>query len=192
LLVGLDGVNKMSKSLDNYVGITEAPSEMFGKIMSLPDRLMPSYFALTTGWSPSEVETTLASIDAGDIKPVDAKRLLARSIIDLYHGDGAGDTAQQEFDRVFRAHEKPTDIPERVIAATEFVDDGGIRFARALALAGLVSSNKDGRRMIEQGAVRCNDERVNDPDAVCTVDTLDGATLQVGRRQWALIRVDNT
>lgn len=188
LLVGLDGVNKMSKSLDNYVGITEAPNEMFGKLMSISDALMPSYFTLTTGWAPDRIDSTLVELTSGALKPNAAKRMLARAVIDCYHGDGAGAAAEAEFDRVFKAHARPTDIAEHVVARTEF-DGDGIRLAKVLALCGLVASNKEGRRMIEQGGVRCNDEKISDPDCVMTGDALDGVTLQVGRRNWAVVRV---
>src|SRR6478672_8520462 len=90
LLEGLDGVNKMSKSLGNYVGIAEPPAEQFGKLMSLPDELMPRYFLLTTGWHPDRVDEVARALAGGSLRPVEAKRLLARTVVDLYHGDGAG------------------------------------------------------------------------------------------------------
>jgi len=188
LLVGLDGAEKMSKSLDNYVGITEAPNVMFGKLMSIPDDLMANYFTYATGWEPARIDDAVARLHSGETKPVEAKRMLARAVIDLYHGEGAGEQAEGEFDRVFKDHARPSDIAEHTIARGEFEGDA-LRLAKALALAGLVSSNKDGRRMIEQGAVRCNDEKVTDPDITMSPDALDGATLQVGRRNWAIVRV---
>ena len=94
VLEGLDGVNKMSKSLDNFVGIAEAPAEQFGKLLSLPDELMPRYFTLTTGWYPDRIAEVTDALADGSLKPVDAKRLLARTVVDLYHGDGAGEAAQ--------------------------------------------------------------------------------------------------
>ena len=124
LLEGLDGVQKMSKSLGNYVGITEPPAEQFGKLMSLPDPLMPRYFTLTTGWSPDQVAQTTQALQTGDLSPRDAKRLLARTVVDLYHGPGAGDTAQAEFDRVFRAHEPPSDVPDHHLVISHRRQDG--------------------------------------------------------------------
>jgi hypothetical protein len=103
----------MSKSLGNYVGIAEAPEEQFGKLMSIPDALMPRYFQLTTGWLPDQVETTLENLRRGTLSPVAAKRLLARTVVDLYHGDGAGEQAEAEFDRVFKDHAVPSDVEER-------------------------------------------------------------------------------
>jgi tyrosyl-tRNA synthetase len=100
LLEGTDGVQKMSKSLGNYVGISEPPGDQFGKVLSIPDELMPKYFTLTTGWHPDRIDEVCAALVAGELAPVDAKRLLARTVVDLYHGEGAGEAAEAEFDRV--------------------------------------------------------------------------------------------
>jgi len=187
LLEGLDGVQKMSKSLGNYIGVAEAPPEQFGKLMSLPDDLMPRYFLLTTGWHPDRVDEVVGALDSGAMRPVEAKRLLARTVVDLYHGDGAGQAAEAEFDKVFRAHEAPTDMPEHVLDASEAID-GRLRLATVLRQAGLVTSNKEGGRKIAEGSVKVEGDVVRDPDASYTPDELDGVTLQMGRRHWARIR----
>ena len=187
LLEGLDGVNKMSKSLGNYVGIAEAPAEQFGKLMSLPDDLMPRYFLLTTGWHPDRVDEVTRALGEGSLRPVEAKRLLARTVVDLYHGDGAGEAAEAEFDRVFRAHDAPTEIPEHVIDVAE-AHDGRIRVANVLRQAGLVASNKEGTRSIQQGGVKLDGEVVTDPDLALTPDELDGVTLNLGKRRWVRVR----
>ncbi len=189
LLVGLDGTQKMSKSLGNYVGIAEPPSDQFGKLMSLPDGLMGQYFDLATDWSLERAEAVKRSLARGDLAPVDAKRLLARTVVDLYHGEGAGAAAEAEFDRVFRAHEVPADVPEVVIPATE-LRAGRIRVARLLALAfpKAVPSNKEGRRKIEQGGVRLDGGVVDDPDGELSGEEVDGTTLQLGRRNWARLK----
>jgi tyrosyl-tRNA synthetase len=179
LLVGLDGTEKMSKSLGNYVGITEEPAEQFGKLMSIPDELMPAYFTHAAASS---------SDDVGDLAPVEQKRALARAVVDRYHGGGAGAAAEAEFDRVFKSHDAPTDVPEHVLDASE-ARDGRIRLANVLRQSGLAASNKEARRLITQGGVRRDGEVVDDPDAECTPDELDGVTLQVGRRRWVRIRV---
>ena len=153
LLEGLDGVNKMSKSLGNYIGITEPPAEQFGKVMSIPDSLLPRYMLLATGWHPDRVEAETARLASGELHPNAAKRLLARTIVDLYHGDGAGTAAEAAFDQVFKKHEVPDDIPEFELLP-EHLMDGRIRLARLLALAGLVKSNSEGARKIAEGAVR--------------------------------------
>jgi tyrosyl-tRNA synthetase len=187
LLEGLDGVNKMSKSLGNYIGITEAPPDQFGKVMSIPDSLTPRYMLLATGWHPDQVEATTAQLASGDLHPNAAKRLLARTIVDLYHGDGAGTAAEAAFDQVFKKHEVPDDVPEVELAADQLVD-GRIRLARLLALAGLVNSNKEGARKITEGAVRLNGDRITDPDTELAPTDLGDGLLQVGRRSWARIR----
>jgi tyrosyl-tRNA synthetase len=188
LLEGTDGTQKMSKSLGNYVGVAEPPDEQFGKLMSVPDLVIPRYLELATGWHPDRVAEVLADLSAGRLEPVAAKRLMARTIVDLYHGPGAGQAAEAAFDRVFKAHETPEEVPERDVDAGEFAD-GPVRLARVLALAGLVASNKEGARMIRQGAVRQDGERVEDPDVEVDGPGIDGKVFQVGRRKWARVRV---
>ncbi len=185
LLEGLDGVQKMSKSLGNYIGIAEPPGEQFGKLMSIPDALMPRYFQLTTGWLPDQVETTLEDLRRGTLSPVAAKRLLARTVVDLYHGAGAGEQAEAEFDRVFKDHAVPSDVEEREVPASELPT----QWFRLLALVGLATSNKDARRKIEQGAVRLDQEKVTDPDQEVAAGDIDGRLMSVGKRAWAKVRV---
>jgi tyrosyl-tRNA synthetase len=190
LLEGLDGTRKMSKSLGNYVGIAEPPAEQFGKIMSIPDDLMGRYFELTTGWDADRIAAVQAEVEraeAGERNRL--KRLLARTVVDLYHEEGSGTAAEAAFDQVFRAHEAPADVAEVVIPASEF-GGGPARLVRLLALAGLVSSNKDGVRMIEQGAVRLDGEKVTDADLVLDPAGIAGRTAQVGKRRWARFSVE--
>jgi tyrosyl-tRNA synthetase len=187
LLEGLDGVNKMSKSLGNYIGITEPAADQFGKVMSIPDALLPRYMLLATGWHPDRVEAESARLASGELLPNAAKRLLARTIVDLYHGDGAGEGGEAAFDRVFKAHGAPDDIPEFELRP-EHLMDGRIRLARLLALAGLVKSNSEGARKITEGAVRLNDERITATDQELAPDQLGEGLLQVGRRAWARVR----
>jgi tyrosyl-tRNA synthetase len=187
LLEGLDGVQKMSKSLDNFIGIAEAPAQQFGKLMSLPDELMGRYLTLTTGWHPDRVGEVTGALADGSLAPVEAKRLLARTVVGLYHGEGAGAAAEAEFDRVFKAHVAPTDIPEHALDASE-ARDGRIALANVLRQSGLATSNKEARRLIAQGGVRRDGAVVTDPEATLAPDELDGATLQVGRRRWVRIR----
>jgi tyrosyl-tRNA synthetase len=188
LLEGLDGSQKMSKSLGNYVGIAEAPAEQFGKLMSIPDELMARYFLLTTGWHPDRVEEVTGALAAGELKPVEAKRLLARTVVDLYHGDGAGAGAETDFDRVFRSHDAPPEVPEFALDPAS-AHDGSVRLAAVLHGAGLVASNREGVRMIQQGAVKLDGEPVTDPELTVPVAGLDGVTVQVGKRRWARLRV---
>jgi tyrosyl-tRNA synthetase len=185
LLEGLDGVQKMSKSLGNYVGITQPPEEQFGRLMSLPDALMPRYFQLTTGWLPEQVESTLEDLRTGALSPVAGKRLLARTVVDLYHGEGAGERAEAEFDRVFKEGAVPSDVPEREVAGTDLPTP----WFRLLPLLGLAGSNKDARRKVEQGAVRLDQEKVADPEEEVTAEAVDGHLVSVGKRAWAKVKV---
>jgi tyrosyl-tRNA synthetase len=187
LLEGLDGVNKMSKSLGNYIGITEPPADQFGKVMSIPDALLPRYMRLATGWHPDRVEAETARLASGEVHPNAAKRLLARTIVDLYHGDGAGQGAEAAFDQVFKQHGVPDEVPEFELRSEHLVD-GRIRLARLLSLAGLAKSNSEGARKITEGAVRLNGERLSTPDLELAPDQLGEGLLQVGRRAWARVR----
>ncbi len=189
LLVGLDGTQKMSKSLGNYVGIAEPATEQFGKLMSLPDELMPQYFELATAWDLARAEEVRGQVERGELEPVDAKRLLARRVVDLYHGEGAGEAAQAGFDRVFRAHAEPDEISDFVIPPAE-LRDGRILLSRLLMLAfpQVVPSNKEGQRKIVQGGVKLDGEVVTDTDVHVTPTEVDGQVLQLGKRNWARLR----
>jgi tyrosyl-tRNA synthetase len=186
LLEGLDGVNKMSKSLGNYIGITEPAAEQFGKVMSIPDSLLGRYMLLATGWHPDRVEAETARLASGELHPNAGKRLLARTIVDLYHGEGAGKGAEAAFDQVYKRHEVPDDVSEFQLLPEHLVD-GRIRLARLLALAGLVPSNREGARKITEGAVRLDGERITDPGRELAPDELGDGLLQVGRRSWARV-----
>ena len=175
------------------MGIAEAPAEQYGKLLSLPDELMPRYFTLTTGWHPDRIDEVTTALADGALKPVDAKRLLARTVVDLYHGEGAGDAAQAEFDQVFRRHDVPTDMETVVIPADAAeLRDGRILLSRLLNLAfpKAVPSNKEGFRKIEQGGVRLDGEVVTDPKRSVTPAEVDGQILQMGKRNWARLRAE--
>ena len=188
LLEGLDGTQKMSKSLGNVIGISDPPHEQFGKLMRVPDQLMGRYFELTTGWPPDRVGEVTAALASHTLHPGEAKRLLARTVVDLYHGPGAGEAAEAEFDRVFKQHAPPSEIPDRMLTLAE-IGDGPVRLARVLALVGLVPSNKEGARKITQGGVRVDGERITDPNLEVVPRDLDGTVIQVGRRAWVRISV---
>ena len=186
LLEGTDGVNKMSKSLGNYVGISEPPGEQFGKIMSIPDELLERYALLTTAWHPDEIDRFTRDLTSGALKPMDAKKRVAARVVELYHGSEAALTSTDAFARVFSSGEAPEEIPELAIPAEEY-RDGLVRLARVLAVAfpTAVPSNKEGRRKIEQGGVRLDGEVVADPDVELSAEQLAGRTLQLGKRNWA-------
>jgi tyrosyl-tRNA synthetase len=186
LLEGLDGVRKMSKSFDNYVGLTEPPDEMFGKLMSLPDGLIAKYELLCTGLGATDNERVVAGLADGSIHPNAEKRRMARTIVDRYHGPGAGEGAEAAFDKVFRAHETPDDIPEVSLPA-DVATDGMVYLPKALVAAGLAASNSEGRRAIEQGGVRIDGEPVAAERLEVPVDRLVGRVVQVGRRKFAKV-----
>lgn len=186
LLEGLSGGAKMSKSLGNYVGIAEPPAEQFGKLMRIPDTLLPMYLRYTTGWPPARVDSVVRDLGAGHTHPAEAKRLLARTVCELYHGEGAGAAAEAEFDRVFREHRPPSDMPELRLGELGWAT-GRLRLAKLVAQAGLVTSNREAVRKIAEGAVRIDGTVVRDPDTEYDAAELAGKTVQVGKRAWVRV-----
>jgi tyrosyl-tRNA synthetase len=184
ILEGVDGVQRMSKSLGNYIGIDEPPREMFGKVMSIPDTLIHRYYTLCTDAAPDELERIAAELAAPGANPRDRKAALGRRIVGLYHGEEAGQAASDEFDRMFRAGEAPDDMPEVAVAA----EDGGAWIVKVLAEAGLVKSNGEARRMIKQNAVKVDGDRVSDENLALSVRS-EPYQVQVGRRSWARVTV---
>ncbi|WP_205842251.1 tyrosine--tRNA ligase [Natranaerobius trueperi] len=184
ILVGLDGEKKMSKSLGNYIGIEEKPYDMYGKTMSLPDELIVEYYTLVTDLLPEEVEKIKNDLESGK-NPRDIKMGLAREIVSLYHGDEAAKKAEGEFLRVFQKQEIPEDIPEIAISdfKDELDDEGCIKIVRLLKICELVSSNSDGKRMVKQGAVKVDGEKIQDINENIKVAT--GLIIQVGKRKFA-------
>lgn len=179
ILEGLDGVQKMSKSLGNYIGISEAPSEMYGKAMSIPDELMMRYFMLVTDMSIEEQEQLSQDLESGAAHPRDVKMKLAHTIVRLYHGEEAANFGQDEFVRVFQKHAMPTDIPEYKVAITE----EPVFVPQLLSDAGLTASNGEARRSIKAGAFKINGEKCNEEHIVLK----DGMVLQVGKRKFIKI-----
>jgi tyrosyl-tRNA synthetase len=180
LLEGLDGVQKMSKSLGNYIGINEPANDMFGKLMSISDTLMWRYFELLSFRPLGEVEALRAAVAAGR-NPRDVKFELGVEIVDRFHGAGAGQAARDEFIARFREGAVPTDVPELALA----IEAAGARLALILKEAQLVASTSAGYRMIEQGAVRIDGERVSDKEL--TLRPGGRHLLQVGKRGFAAV-----
>jgi tyrosyl-tRNA synthetase len=185
LLVGLDGEQKMSKSLGNYVGIDEIPGEQFGKLMSISDTMMPAYFQYATAWEPGRIAEVTTKLTSGEMHPNAAKRLLARTVVDLYHGEGAGTAAEAEFDRVFKEHTIPDDVPDVPIE-----NAGPQPLSKWLHAAGLATSGREAKRAVEQGSVKIDGELAGE-DRVLAPAEVDGKVLQVGRRKWARIHLDH-
>lgn len=185
LLPGLDGVQKMSKSLGNYIGITEPPKDMFGKAMSIPDDVMPLYYELATDLPADEVDRIKQRITDGTIHPMEAKKRLAFEITRLYHSAEDAQHEKDEFERVFSQRELPSDIPEIAIPKAE-LQDGKIYAPKLLTIAGMVKSNSEARRLIEQGAVTLDGERVTD---VGNISIQDGQILRAGKLRYGKIRL---
>jgi len=180
LLEGLDGVQKMSKSLGNYVGITEPPGEMFGKLMSISDDLMWRYFEVLSFRSLDDIESLRTRVEDG-MNPRDVKFELAMEIVARFHDDSAAEAAKQEFISRFREGAMPDEMPELTLEA----EGGTLGIAHLLKGAGLVSSTSEAFRMIKQGAVRIDGERVEDRSL--TIDVGSTNVYQVGRRRFARV-----
>jgi tyrosyl-tRNA synthetase len=183
LLVGTDGVQKMSQSVGNYIGITDPPDEMFGKLARVPDGLIGEYRLLTLDFfrDPTEAERVEKGLADGSLDPWAEKRRLAREVVDLYQGDGEGAAAEARFDRVHRERELPDEIPE-VAIPPEVIVEGSVYLPALLARLGLADSNSHARRLIEQGGVRLGGEPVSSDSLELPVAELRGRVLQVGRR----------
>ena len=187
LLVGLDGVKKMSKSLGNYVGIAESADVMYGKLMSLSDDMMRTYFTLCTDVALPEIDELLAASESGAANPKDVKRRLAREIITLYHDADAANAADAEWNRIHSAGQLPTDIPE-VALTPDLVQDGGVWICKILTATGMAKGTGEARRLIEQGGVSLNGEKVTNTAAQLQWDALNGAILRVGARRYARLK----
>ena len=182
LLEGLDGVQKMSKSLDNYVGITEAPNQMFGKLMSISDELMWRYFDLLSLRSSSEIARLRQSVAEGR-NPRDVKMELAGEIVGRFHGAGQKVRAQEEFLSRFSRGALPADVPTIYVS----VPDDGLSIAHMLKSAGLSMSTSEARRLIRQGGVRINQEKIGDENLLLSRGF--NAIVQVGKHRAARIRL---
>jgi len=186
LLEGLDGVQKMSKSLGNYIGIDEEPSQIYGKAMSVPDELMLKYFELATDLSNEELEALERGLKDGSVHPRDAKMKLARTFVRMYHGEEAAEAAERHFVTVFQQRALPEDIETKVLPSSELTD-GKIHIARLLTALGLQSSGSEARRSVQQGAVRLNEVKLTDPNG--EVEPKSGDIIQVGKRKFARIEI---
>lgn len=182
LLEGLDGVNKMSKSLGNYIGITDAPNDMFGKVMSVSDELMWRYFDLLSFRPLSEIKKLRQDVEAGS-NPRDVKFLLAEELITRFHSRAAAVAAQEDFITRFQKGALPDDMPELEVEGQA----GGLPIANLLKNAGLVDSTSDAFRMIQQGAVKIDGNKVEDRNVL--IEKGSSAVFQVGKRKFARVSV---
>jgi tyrosyl-tRNA synthetase len=185
LLEGTDGVQKMSQSLGNYIGITESADEMFGKLMRIPDALMVKYYRLVTDLSPWQVDEIEEALTGGTLHPAEAKRRLACHVVRMYHGEEAADRARATFDRVHKDRQLPgaMDIEEAKIPP-ECVKEGEVVWLpKLLSTLGLAASSTEARRLIAQGGVRLDGEPVATEELA--LSALQGHVIQVGRRRFA-------
>ncbi|HHC09422.1 MAG TPA: tyrosine--tRNA ligase [Actinobacteria bacterium] len=177
LLVGTDGVRKMSQSFGNYISVREEPAEMFGKVMSIPDEVMPDWFLLAAGAPREEVEQIRRGLAEGELHPGALKRELARRIVTRYHGAAAAQEAEEAFDRIFVAKDVPEEVPEHPLPPGDPVS-----LPALLVDAGLVASKSEARRLIAQGAVRIDGEKVAGEDL--RRGDLLGKVVKVGKRRF--------
>ncbi|OYD08995.1 tyrosine--tRNA ligase [Paludifilum halophilum] len=187
LLEGLDGVKKMSKSLGNYIGIEETPEDMYGKAMSVPDDLMQKYYELVTDLTLEEKKSLAEGLEQGTLHPRDAKMGLARRLVRMYHGSEAAEEAEARFRKVFQQRALPNDIPEKSIPAAD-LEDGRMWIIHLLSRLELVASNGEARRMVKQGAVKIDGEKVTDTDA--QIRLKKEMVVQVGKRKFARVSLD--
>ena len=185
LLEGLDGTQKMSKSLKNYIGIDEVPNEIFGKTMSIPDSLMLKYYALTTAISGESLQELREGLEAGSIHPRDAKMKLAKEYVRMYHGAEAAQEAEQHFITVFQKRALPDDIEDIQISG-ELLEAGPISIIKLLVSMGLQASNGEARRSIEQGAVKINETKIMNIHE--SLHPQDGDIIQIGKRKFVKIK----
>ena len=174
ILVGLDGVEKMSKSKGNYIGVTDEPNDMFGKVMSIPDELMRNYFTLLTQTPAAQIDELLNS---DKTHPRDAKAALGKMIVETYCDAETATASAEEFSRVFSGRNTPTDMPEIAISG------GKIGIIELITMAGFAKSNGEARRLIQQNAVSIDERKITDVDAKVVLE--NEAVLRVGKRRFA-------
>ena len=181
LLEGLDGVNKMSKSLGNYIGISESPDDIFGKILSVSDELMFRYYELLSDLTIEEIAALKSDMEQGRVHPKAVKVRLARELVARFHNQDAADAAEKNFEQVFKKHELPDDIPEKKLS----VEGDAVWLPKLLLEAELVKSTSDGRRMVKQNAVSVDGEKVSDVNA--EIPAGGEILLKVGKRRFCKV-----
>ncbi len=209
ILVGLDGSRKMSKSLGNYIGITEPPQEMFGKLMSIPDDLMWNYYELATDRTPPEIATLKSEVASGKLHPMDAKMKLGEEVVSTFHGPEAGRKAAENFQRVFRDRQAPTEMKEillrrvpggvtteRRTSANVFeektipLSSGLVKWSKLLADLEEIASTSEAERVIKQNGFEVNGRVVTDPAARVNVDKPASYEVRVGKKKFLRITVE--
>ncbi|MFZ0333099.1 MAG: tyrosine--tRNA ligase [Candidatus Acidiferrales bacterium] len=185
ILVGLDGVKKMSKSLGNYVGITESPQQMFGKLMSISDDLMWSYYELLTDFEERVIVRLREEVRTGVLHPMDAKMQLAHTIIANFHGEEAARAARDEFQRVFRDREAPEEVPQKNLARS-----GLTRVSTLVFISDLAASRAEAERLIKQGAIEIDGQRVDNVRAELDLSKPNSFLLRAGKKKFLRVIVE--
>ena len=180
LLEGLDGINKMSKSLGNYIGITDAANDIYGKTMSVTDELMFRYYELLSDLSREDIDRLKQGLEEGTLHPKEIKQKLARELTARFHSEEEAVQAEQNFENVFAKHDLPDDIPEYKLSSEE-----SVWLPKLMVDSGLVSSTSDGRRMIKQNAVSIDGEKIGDTDF--SVEPAGELILKVGKRRFCRV-----
>ena len=183
LLEGTDGVRKMSKSYGNYIGLTDEPNDMFGKVMNIPDELMVKYYRLASTESVAKIDEIEAGLAADELLPNKVKRALARNIVAAYYDEAAAEAAEADFDLKFKAHGFPADAPVFDADLTPG-EDGMVYFAKVIVDAGAAQSVSAARRLIDEGAVRVNGEALAAKSYNLASESLKGAEVQVGKKKF--------
>src|SRR5258708_1768960 len=183
LLEGLDGIEKMSKSLGNYIGINEEPGSIFGKVMSISDALMWKYYLLSTDLTPAEIARRRAEVESGALHPMTAKRELAKSIIRDFHDDAAAEAADVEFRRIFSDKQAPTDVEEKELPASAEPQ----LLTKVITAAGLAATNKEAQRLIAQGGVLVDDGKAEGVKQTLAATAGKSYLLKVGKRRFAKV-----
>ena len=185
LLEGTDGVKKMSKSYGNYIGLTDEPADMFGKVMSIPDELMVKYFRVATAMPVADIDAIEAGLAADELHPNKVKRQLGRELVTIYHSAQDAAAAEEAFDKLFKEHEIPADIQEFAVELVEDADKGGVYLPAVIVECGLAKSNGDARRLIDGGGFKVNGKALPAKTYHVPAADLAGAVLQAGKRNFA-------
>ena len=188
ILVGIDGIQKMSKSLGNYIGITEAPGQMFGKLMSVSDEVMLAYYPLVTGLSSGEIEAITAGVRAGRVHPKEVKKQLARTVVAQFHGEMAARDGEAAWVRQFEAREIPEGVT-RVVYPQPIAGRTELRVDHLVASTHIASSISEVRRLIKQGGIYINDARLEDPYQTWTITPGEELVVRKGRREFRILEV---
>ena len=176
LLVGTDGTEKMSKSYDNYIGISDTPQDIFGKTLSIPDSLIYNYYELATDVSKEDLSQVKSDLENHEVNPRNVKRSLALKLAEMYHSHEAAVQAQEEFDNIFINKGIPDDIPEFIVSINE------ISISDLIVDSGCAPSKAEAKRLIKQGGVTLDGEKISDPSA--NIEIKNGQILKVGKRKF--------